>query len=174
MSANSIYQIDAWTPNTSYTKDYIVTINNLYYYSAFNQTSSASFSNDLAAGNWNGYIWDKGISMPFFPWRHSYKAQNKNVPKVKVINFSDGYAVRIPDGINSLLLNYNLTFENRSLTEVTAILHFLSVRNGYQSFCWLPASPRGQVWRFVCPEWGDIQDFYQNYSITASFIQVPV
>lgn len=172
---NNIYSIDAWTPNTQYYKNKILTNSNLFYYASQSFTSDASsITNDINNGNLMGYIWDNGISKPYFGWKHSYKASNKNSPKVKIISFGDGYTVRQADGISSLLLNYNLSYENRDLKEITAILHFLSVRNGVESFVWQPPAPRGNLGRFICPEWSDVQEFYGNFSITANFVQNPV
>ncbi len=172
---NSIFNIDVWQANTNYFQHKIVTSNNLFYYAARNYTSdSTSINNDINNGNLVGYIYDRGVQKPYFGWKHSYKANNKNTPRIKVINFGDGYTVRQSDGINSLLLNYNLTFENRSLAEVTAILHFLATRNSVESFIWIPPAPRNSIARFVCQEWSDVQEFYGNYSITANFVQTPV
>jgi len=175
MADNSIYLIDSWAPSTTYYKNKILTNSNLFYYTAFSYTSDSSLiTNDINNGNLVGYIWNNGVSMPYFTWKHSYKASNKNTPRIKSISFGDGYTQRVPDGINTLLLNYTLTFETRDLHEITAILHFLTVRNGTNSFCWLPPAPRSQISRFVCTEWSDIQNFYNNFSINANFIQSPV
>ena len=78
----------------------------------------------------------------------------------------------LPDGINNILLDYNFTFQGNIHT-ITAILHFLMVRNGTESFVFLPPAPRGQLARFIAPKWTDAQKFYNNYSITANFKQVP-
>lgn len=175
MSDNNIYQIDSWAPGIQYYKNKILTQNNLFYYAAQNYTSDAtSINNDINNGNLGGYIYYNGTNKPYFTWKHSYKASNKNTPRVKTIVFGDGYAQRVPDGINTLLLNYTLTFEAREIHEITAILHFLTARNGTESFVWLPPAPRGQLSTVVCTDWTDVQDFYQNYSIQATFVQTPV
>lgn len=170
---NSIFSIDQWQPSQFYYRDYIVQNSGSYYYSAFDQTSSSSFTNDLNNGQWNGYIFNNGIQKPYFTWKPSYDLSNDNTPRVKKIQFGDGYPQRLPDGINTLLLNYNLTFQG-NLHSTTAILHFLSIRNGVESFVWLPPAPRGQLALFICEKWTDKQVFYNHYEITANFVQVPV
>jgi phage-related protein len=170
---NNIYQIDTWQPTTFYFKDKVLTNNNLFYYVAFDYTSSSSITTDINNGNLNGYIFDRGQQKPYFTWKANYNFTNENEPRVKKIQFGDGYFQLVPDGINNILLNYNFTFEG-NLHNITAILHFLATRNGSESFCMLAPAPRGQILRFYCPKWSDIQRFYNNYSITANFLQTPV
>ena len=172
--SSSIYNIANWSSNTQYGKNDIVINSGLYYYTAISHTSSASFATDLAAGDWNGNLYDRGQNKPYFFWKPSYKGSNKNEPRVRKIQFGDSYAQYSPDGINNLLLNYNFTFEVRELNEATAILHFLTVRNGSESFIFSPPAPRGQLLRFICPTFTDIQEFFQNYTIQATFQQNPV
>jgi len=172
---NSIYSIDSWTPNTFYFKNKVLTNGNLFYYVTQNYTSDvSSIINDINNGSLSGYIWYNGQNKPYFVWKHAYKANNKNTPRIKTISFGDGYTQRIPDGINTLLLNFSLTFESRDLHEITAILHFLTIRNASESFVWLPPAPRGQLTTVVCPEWSDVQEFYNTYTIQGTFIQTPV
>ncbi len=170
---NNILSVDTWQAGKFYFKDKILTYNNLFYYVVFDYTSSGSITTDISNGNLSGYIYDKGVNKPYFTWRPNFKFSNKNVPRVKVIQFGDGYAQYVPDGINNLLLNYNFVFEG-SLHSTTAVLHFLATRNGTESFCFLPPAPRGQILRFICQEWSDVQEFYNNYTIEATFKQVPV
>lgn len=171
---NSVYQIDSWTPNTFYYKNKIVINNNLYYYAMNDYTSSSDINTDINNGNLGGYIYDRGENKPQFLWKPSFGFNNKNTPRIKEISFSDGYVQRVSDGINNLLLNYNFNFETRDLHETTAILHFLSIRKGVESFCFISPAPRAQIFRFICKEWSDEQTFYNNYKITANFIQTPI
>jgi phage-related protein len=174
MSQNSIYYIDTWTPSTAYYKNYIVTYNGLYYYSAVDQTSTSNFNTDLTNGLWNGYIYYNGMNYPYFVWKSSYHFTNDSKPRIRKIQFGDSYFQNLPDGINTLLLKYDFTFENRDLHEATAILHFLTARNGTQSFVFLPPAPRGVLSTFKAEEWSDIMEFFNNISIKATFLQSPV
>jgi hypothetical protein len=38
----------------------------------------------------------------------------------------------------------------------------------------LPPAPRGQLLRFKCEEWTDAMEFFNNYTIKATFIQSPI
>ena len=166
--SNSIYNIDSWVTSTSYTKNQIVTINNLYYYCLIPHTSSV-FATDLTAGYWGGRILDNGENKNYFFWKPSYRASVDNEPKIKKISFSDGYTQRMSDGISNILPSINLTFDNIDLDETTAILHFLESRSGSESFVFLPGAPRGVLSRWVCEKWSDSQNFYNNYTIQARF-----
>ncbi len=165
---NNIYNIDAWAASTNYSKNNIVTINNLYYYCYSSHTSS-DFSIDLASGNWVGYISDRGIQKPYFNWKSSYRTSVSNQPKFKEIQFG-GYIQTLPDDINNLLPSFSLSFDNIDLLECQAILHFLETRSlSAESFCWLMPAPRGIIGYFRCREYSDTQNFYNNYTITAKF-----
>ena len=169
----NIYSIDTWAPSTSYYQNKILTYNNLYYYAAFSYTSSSSITTDINNGNLNGYIYNMGQNKPYFTWKGNFGFSNENTPRVKKIQFGDGYFQIIPDGINNLLLNYKFTFQG-DLAATTAILHFLYIRNGTESFCLLPPAPRGLIGRFICPTWTDTEIFYNNFKVECNFIQTPV
>lgn len=165
----NIYSIDTWITGTNYSKNQIVTINNLFYY-CLNPHTSSVFATDLAAGNWVGYINDGGEQKPYFTWKSSYRTNISNQPRFKEIKYGDGYEQILADGINNILPSFGLTFENIDLMECTSILHFLETRAANaESFCWLMPAPRGNIGRFRCREWQDVQNFYNNYSITTKF-----
>jgi len=169
----NIYSIDNWQPSTNYSKNYIVQNSGQYYYAFNNFISSSSINTDISNGNLFGYVYYLGANRPFFNWKPTYNFSNESQPRVKKIQFGDGYFQNIPDGINNLLLNYTFKFEG-DLAQTTAILHFLTTRNGCESFCFLPPAPRGQISTFICPKWTDIQPFFNNYSIECNFQQVPI
>lgn len=169
MSQN-IYSIDDWVASTSYVKNAIVKNGNYYYYALTNHTSSSSFETDLAAGNlWGGRITDNGENKPHFIWKCAPGLSVDNEPKIKKIQFGDGYSQKLNDGINNILPSINLTFENIDTEEVTAILHFLESRAGSESFVFLAPAPRGTLGRWTCERWTDTLDFYNNYTIQAKF-----
>jgi len=174
MSQNSIYNIDNWSSGSFYYKNYIVIYNGLYYYATSDHTSTSSFTNDLNNGLWNGNTYYNGNTLPYFFWKSSYHFSNESKPRIRKIQLGDGYFINAPDGINTILLKYDFTFENRDIHEITAILHFLTVRNGVQSFVFLPPAPRGLLTTFKCEEWTDEQQFFGNYNIKATFNQSPV
>lgn len=176
--SSSIFNIQSWANSTNYLKDDIVLSNNNYYYALQNHQSNPSQTfNQTIADNpnlWGGMGIDTttNTNKPFFIWKPSYSSSVTISPKVKVIKFGDGYEQRTRDGINSILLDIDLSFDNRSSTEATAILHFLHEKSSYKSFLFLPSPPYNTMKKFVCRTWSHSTIFYDNQSIKAKFEEV--
>lgn len=172
--SNNIYSIPAWTTTTFFIKNSIVYNGSYYYYALVSHTSSSDFNTDLSSGYWGGIISDKGEVKPHFIWNPSYKPNTLNEPRIKKIEFGDGYVQRVSDGINNILPVTDYTFEGLDLDTCTAILHFLEMRRGVESFVFIPPAPRGIISRFVCEKWSDSINFYNNYNINAQFTRSTV
>lgn len=166
-----IYNISAWASSTVYKKNDIVTNGGYYYYATQPHTSTASFQNDLNANSWNGTLSYNGVTKPFFWWSPSYNYSFDIKPKVKTINFGEGYTVDSSEGINNILLKINLSFNNRDLQEYGAILHFLHTQAGNTQFFFIAPQPYGIVKKFVCQDFTPKQEFYENYSIDCVFTE---
>src|SRR6266496_2102532 len=128
--AASIYSIPDWSINTNYSKNDIYKYNNLYYYAISNHNSGSVFDINFS----NGIIMYNGSNKPYFFFTPSYNSNTDIKPSVKEVKFGDGFTQRSPDGINNVLLGFNLTFDKRTDAETRAILHFLTTRAGHQSF----------------------------------------
>lgn len=180
----SIYDtVLSWNAATTYSKyDIVLANDNKYYYSIIDSNIGAG-NNPTASANlqvdWDGYIFLNGNLIPNFWWKASYNANISNRPRVKINQFGNGYQQRINDGINNNLIEFSLNFENRNEKETVSILHFLRQRNGQESFIYnVPTiyskSNNNLSTRYVCPEWTSNYISYNNYSIEAKFIEVPV
>lgn len=164
-----LYNIPNWAASTTYEIDDIVFYNNTYYYCLVRHTSASSFLTDFNSSYWGGTFNYKGVTKPYFHWKISYGYNVDIKPNIKTIQFGDGYAQKMADGLNNILLPFNLSFEDRGLQEITAILHFLSSRGGYQKFYWIPPAPWNVVKIFTCPQWTPTQAFYDKYNLTCNF-----
>jgi len=170
---NSIYDnIDDWSSGDTYYKNYIVFSDNLYHY-LISDSSSGTAVPISDAVNWGGTTNFNGTRMPSFIWDPSYNQSTKIQPKVLSVKFGDGYEQRIKDGINNDLLSLSLTFQKRSSVETTAINHFLSERKGAESFVFTPPAPFATANKFICKSFSTNYVFYDNYTVTATFNQVP-
>lgn len=165
---SSIYKIDAWDGTLSYRKNDIVSYNSVYYY-ALQSISPSATAPSLDPSNWGGTRLLNGQSRAFFIWTPSYDSPVNSEPKVKVTQFGDGYEQSSQDGINNLLLNFDVTFNERTTVETRAILHFLYARKGVERFIYLPPEPYAEYKLFVCRKWSDSKHFYNNHSIHAVF-----
>jgi phage-related protein len=81
----------------------------------------------------------------------------------------DGYEQILADGINNILLPFDVSFEDRGIDEYAAILHFFQNRAGVEKFYFVPPAPFNVLKRFICQEWNATQSFYDKYTITAKF-----
>ncbi len=168
----NIYEIENWNVNTVYSTNDIVRYASHYFYSLRdnNQGNAPSAASDF----WGGVGMDGLQLKPYFIWKPSYATSFNSEPRIKTIQFGDGYSQDIEDGINNLLITVECNFENRGLAETRAILHFLEARKGAESFLFIPPPPRSKLKRFKCKRWQDRQIFYNNYSITANFEEVVI
>jgi phage-related protein len=179
----SIYDtVSTWSSITTYNKyDIVLGSDSKYYYSIIDANTGVA---NNPANNlnlqvyWDGYIILNGVYYPNFWWKPSYNAKINNKPRVKINQFGNGYQQRVSDGLNTDLIEFILNFENRSEKEAVSILHFLDQMNAKQSFIYnLPTiylKSKSQLnTMFVCPEWSVNFISYNNYSIEASFLEVP-
>ena len=167
-----------WLIGTTYNKYAIVSYNSKYYYSLRDGNVGNTPSSTLQTA-WDGYIAINALILPNFFWKPSYNSIVNSEPKVVKVQFGNGYQQRIPDGINSNLLNMELQFENKTEIEAVSILHFLAQRKGYQSFIYnVPTTYSKSVsqinTRFICENWTQNYNSYNNYSIKTIFREVPV
>lgn len=164
----SIYNINNWTSSTHYRKNSIVLQDSKYYY-ALQEHDSGDFAVDLSNNKWGGRLSYNSEEKNHFIWQPNYSYSLPMEPKVRTIQFGDGITQSSSDGLNNILLNIDLEFNERNLEEYTAILHFLDNNKGYQSFYFVPPQPFNIVKRFVCAKWTPSQQFYDNYNISAQF-----
>lgn len=166
---SSIYTVSNWVSNEEYIKNSIVRKDNRIYYAATNIPINTEFNTT----DWLGYTTVGQETKPNFIWKPSYNSSSDHTPRVKTIQFDDGYEQRIADGINNNLLSLSLSFDLRDLTEARAILHFLYARQGSESFFFMPPPPYETVKKFVCKEWSHNEVFFNNHSIRARFDEKP-
>ena len=108
--------------------------------------------------------------MATFTYTPSYSATETSRPRVRSVQFGDGYSQRLRYGLNTDPKSWQLVFKNRSNSERDNILSFLEARGGAESFDWTP--PRGSAGKYLCSEWSMEMVVFNNNTITATFIEV--
>lgn len=108
--------------------------------------------------------------MATFTYAPSYAIAEQSQPRVRTVQFGDGYSQRLRYGLNTDAKVWNLRFEIRTDSETTTITDFLEARAGAESFDWTP--PRGDAGKYICTDWSVDMVNYNNNSITATFVQV--
>jgi|10_taG_2_1085330.scaffolds.fasta_scaffold00617_5 phage-related protein len=176
----SIYNIASWDDSgtATYPKNSIVKTSDGKFWYALQDLDANTSTEIPAVGSayWNGYtnvtVGGTATAESYFFWTPSYNIQVSHTPRVKSIQFGDGYEQRIKDGINNDLLNIQLSFENRTQAEATAILHFLHSREGFGAFYFKVPAPYSMIKRFVCKEFNSNFIFDDNYSIQCKLGEV--
>lgn len=102
-------------------------------------------------------------------WLPQVGASLSEKPRVKKIQFGDGYQQRVTDGINTNLERWSLTFKGNPAVN-TAIDAFLSARNGTEAFNW--TTPKGRAIAVVCSGWSETIDDFGWTTLTCEFEQV--
>jgi len=108
--------------------------------------------------------------MATFSYSPSYAITEQSEPRVRTVQYGDGYSQRLRYGLNTDPKTWQLRFEVRTDTETTAITDFLEARAGAESFDWTP--PRGSAGKYICQQWNVEMINYNNNIITATFVEV--
>jgi phage-related protein len=91
--------------------------------------------------------------------------------KIRKVEFGDGYTQQSPDGLNTTIFSFNLTWENITTAQKNTIDNFLTARGGYQTFLWF--NPENSVtYRIKCDTWTVKYNNPNVWTITATFKQV--
>jgi phage-related protein len=108
--------------------------------------------------------------MATFTYIASYGAMVKKQPRVRSINFGDGYEQRATFGINNNPRLWTLEFNGKTGTEADAIDNFLTARAGVEKFDWTP--PTGSAGKWICRAWNRSIVDSDIHNISASFEEV--
>lgn len=171
MAGLSIYNAASdWERNTPYNLYDIYLYGGKYYYAISKHNSGGIFNPNYSDGitSYNGKV------KPYFFWKPSYNSNVSIKPVIKKNQFGDGYSQSSPDGINNILLPFSLTFDKRTDAEARAILHFLHLRKGSESFVFVPPFPYNTNKLFKCEQLEHSQIFANNHTVNAIFNEVVV
>jgi len=176
----SIYNIPDWTSTLGpFVENDIVKHEGFYWYAL--RDVAKNVEPEHPSSNWGGVITaalsthsaPPTSTKPYFFWKPSYGMSSANKPKVKSIQYGDGYEQRFKDGVFNNLLHINLNFDGRNEKEATAISHFLDSKAGVDDFFFVPPSPHQNIRKFICREWTTSMEFNDSYNISTGFEQVP-
>lgn len=89
--------------------------------------------------------------MAEFNWAVTTGTALRHQPKVRVVQFGDGYEQRRAYGLNHNLRQWDVRIDNQEPVVADEIMTFLSARGGVESFTWW--SPDDQHVTVVCDRW---------------------
>jgi phage-related protein len=77
----------------------------------------------------------------------STSSSMKKTYRSLLAQFGGNYAQVAPDGVNSIVPTWSLTFENISISDSSTLDSFLDGVGAWAFFTWTPPSGSGTVWR---------------------------
>ena len=101
----------------------------------------------------------------------SYGTRKTSSPKVRQVQFGDGYSMRTVFGLNHNLKVYSLSWRNISETDADTISDFLDARGGQESFDWTPPEESSSS-KFICQQWSKNMSTKDRATIQATFQEV--
>lgn len=104
------------------------------------------------------YVPDRGFS-------------KESTSKVTGAQFGSGYSQRITVGINTRDESWELSFRNRSIADINAIVSFLETNNGVDYFYWTPPGESTAV-KVICSKWNVDYNSEFSKSLSCSFKRV--
>ena len=100
-----------------------------------------------------------------------YGINKSSSPKVKQVQFGDGYSMRTVFGLNQNLKSYSPAWRNISETDADTISDFLDARGGQESFDWTPPG-ESSASKFICQSWSKTIPYHNRATIQATFDEV--
>ncbi len=100
----------------------------------------------------------------------TYGAQKTSQPKVRQVQFGDGYVQRLTFGLNQDPKVWNLTFEV-SEADADTIETFLDARGGSEYFTWTPPDETTS-YKWICLNWSKTIPYLNRATIQATFQEV--
>jgi phage-related protein len=103
----------------------------------------------------------------------SYGVQNQMRPRVRSVQFGDGYELRMGDGLNTMPQNWSLVFNALPIGAANAVEAFFVQHAGIRWFWWHPPRQISPI-KVVCKDWTRTQvDGSRTHdAMTANFRQV--
>jgi phage-related protein len=99
-------------------------------------------------------------------------SSRRQTPRVKSIQFGNGYKQITGDGLNSNLEKWDLTFMLND-TDKQTVEDFFSVTGGYNYFNWTSPETGATQKQYIVTTWSIQPIGVQTYSITCSFEEFP-
>jgi len=103
--------------------------------------------------------------MPDWTYTPDRSLGKSSAPRIREVKFGDGYSQRAQDGINYMNESWNLTFANRSFTDIFNMESFLETKGGTAAFTFQP--PGESEVKVICRNW-DVSTLYHTGVNSAS------
>lgn len=82
----------------------------------------------------------------------AFSPQISEAPRVRTVQFGDGYAARVLDGLNTQPVKVTVPWKNRSHQEMRTLIDFFRRHGGHKWFFWhIDADDHPR--KFICSKW---------------------
>ena len=103
-----------------------------------------------------------------------YGTSREAAPKLRSVQFGDGYEQIAPDGLNHNLLKLDVSFSTLTAAERAALCAFLDARGGHEPFKWTGPAPYDVEKFYRCREWQEGWDEFDKETVSARFDEVVI
>jgi phage-related protein len=101
----------------------------------------------------------------------NYGATKQSQPRVRNVQFGDGFSQRLRYGLNQDAKVWDLTWEHISEADSDTIEAFLEARGGAEDFEWSPPDET-ETYKWICQRWSKRLTASGLNSLSATFQQV--
>lgn len=102
----------------------------------------------------------------------SQGSTRKRMNRVLSAQFGDGYSQEAPNGINSLVDEWNVVYGNLTSSERTTLLAALDTAGSWDTITWTPPGDTAKKWKVTKDGWSETPLAGDQWSITFSLRQV--
>jgi phage-related protein len=111
--------------------------------------------------------------MATFNWTPDRNYTETNKMDTTTVSFGDGYSHRMAKSINPRLMNWNLSFKNRTTAEIKEIEDFIVQHGGVEFFYWSPPNCNDlEVYKVICAQWNTTTPVVGIQSLSCTFTRV--
>ena len=100
-----------------------------------------------------------------------FGATKSSSPRVRNVQFGDGFSQRLRYGLNQDAKQWDLTWQNISEADSDTIEAFLEARGGAEHFDWSPPDET-ETYKWICQQWSKRMTSAGLNELTATFQQV--
>jgi phage-related protein len=103
--------------------------------------------------------------------RVSQGSTRKRTNRVITTQFGEGYAQSRPDGINSLIDEWSVSFENLDATERATLCNVLDAVGSWDYLTWTPPGRPAAKWKVTADGYSETPSSGEHYTIAFTLRQ---
>jgi phage-related protein len=104
--------------------------------------------------------------------RISQGSTRKRINRVLTASFGDGYSQEAPDGINSIVDEWSVSFENLSSSERAVLWAVLDAVGSWDYLTWTPPGDTAKKWKVTKDGVSEMPVSGEMYTVSFSLRQV--